>query len=251
LNRVLLLPPEPAPSTAGGGSGLGIVDTGAMAMVGRVGTAATVLRPTGAMELDGQRLDVVTEGEFVEAGTAIRVLYVQGSRVVVAATSHDRQGERGSVGVVLLLCMVGLALLAAEVLFVSFGVIAALSGVALLSAIFVAFQDSTAFGVTMIAVEAVAAPIVLTLAFKLLPKTPFGKALILDGPAQPPGAVAAGELAGLVGKHGITESPLRPAGFARIDGKRVDVVTRGEMLDARCEVKVVEVHGSRVVVARR
>ncbi|MBL8754530.1 MAG: hypothetical protein JNK15_14595 [Planctomycetes bacterium] len=250
LNRVLLLPPEPVPSSSGGGSGRGVVDSGTMGMVGRIGVAATVLRPTGAMEIDGLRLDVVTEGEFVEAGTPIRVLYVQGPRVVVAATSHDRSGERGSVGVVLLLCIVGLALLAAEVLFVSFGVIAALSGVSLLSAIFFAFQDSTSFGVTMVVVEAVAAPIVLTLAFKLLPKTPFGKALILDGPTQSPGAGTPAELASLVGKRGVTESPLRPAGFARIDGKKVDVVTRGEMLDARCEVKVLEVHGSRVVVAR-
>ena len=52
------------------------------------------------MEIDGQRLDVVTEGEFLAAGTAIRILYVQGARVVVAAEPgpNVRAGERGSVG---------------------------------------------------------------------------------------------------------------------------------------------------------
>lgn len=254
FNRVFLVPPRDlSPATAGGGaSGLGLVDAGLTALVGRVGKAATVLRPTGVMEIDGQRIDVVTEGEFVEAGTSLRVLYVQGARVVVAgeAGGQVRASERGSTGLVLLLCILGLALLVAEVILVSFGVIAILSGVALLSAIFVAFQDSIAFGVTMIVVEAIAAPIVLTLSFKLLPKTPFGKALILEAPHQSATAAIEQELKPLVGKTGVTLSPLRPAGFARIDGKRVDVVTRGEMLDNDCPVVVLAVSGNRVVVAR-
>lgn len=249
FNRVFLPPPAPVGATAG--SGLGLADKGLMAYVGRVGTAATVLRPTGAMELDGERVDVVTEGAFVEAGTPVRVLYVQGARVVVAAEPPaDRAGERGSVGLVVLLCVVGLLLLVAEVVFVSFGVIATAAAIALLSAIFVAFQQSVAFGATMVVVEAVASPVVLTLAFKMLPKTRFGKAMILAGP-QAVGTAEDPALRALVGKHGVTVSALRPAGFARIDGARVDVVTRGEMLDADCPVVVLDVAGNRVVVGRR
>lgn len=255
FNRLFLQPPGgPALATAGAsGSGLGLADAGLMALVGRVGKAATVLRPTGAMEVDGQRIDVVTEGEFVEAGTPVRVLYVQGPRVVVAAEGQTaRAGERGSVGLVVLLCILGLGLLVAEVIFVSFGIIATLAGVALLSAIFVAFQESTFFGVAMVVIESIAAPIVLTFAFKLLPKTPFGKALILDAPGTQMTAGAADrDLVGMVGKTGVTVSPLRPAGFARIDGKRVDVVTRGEMLDSDCPIVVLDVSGNRVVVGRR
>ncbi|MBX3463358.1 MAG: hypothetical protein KF830_09315 [Planctomycetes bacterium] len=250
FNRVFLPPPEPAPA-GGGQSGLGLPNASLVALVGRIGTAATVLRPTGTMELDGDRHDVVTEGEFVEPGTPLRVLYVQGNRVVVAAaTPPDRSAESGSVGVVVLLVVVGLALLAAEVFFVSFGVIAVLSGVALLSAVFVAFQDSIAFGVTMLVFEAIAAPAVLTLAFKLLPRTPFGRQLILDGPASPAAAADPGQST-LLHQTGVTLSPLRPAGFARFDGRKVDVVTRGEMLPAGATVVVVEVAGNRVVVAAK
>lgn len=253
FNRVLLAPPGLPDAVVGGGgaSGLGLTDAGLTALVGRTGRAATVLRPTGAMEIDGQRVDVVTEGEFVEAGTALRVLYVQGPRVVVAAEAGTaRAAERGSVGLVVLLCIVGLGLLVAEVVFVSFGIIATMSGVALLSAIFVAFQESTVFGVSMVVVEAIAAPIVLTLSFKLLPKTRFGKQLILEAPVRPTPAAVEDELRTLVGRTGVTISPLRPAGFARIDGKRVDVVTRGEMLDSGCPVVVLSVAGNHVVVAR-
>jgi membrane-bound serine protease (ClpP class) len=75
--------------------------------------------------------------------------------------------------------------------------------------------------------------------------------MILSAPAVPPSAAAAdASLAGLLHKTGVTLSPLRPAGFARIDGRKVDVVTRGEMLDANCPVKVVDTSGNRVVVTR-
>jgi membrane-bound ClpP family serine protease len=263
LNRVFLPPPEPSRATAstdgGGRSGLGLDDKALTALVGRTGTAATVLRPTGVMLIDGERINVVTEGEFVERDTPIRVLYVQGNRVVVASErpgseggAASRGGENGSVGVVILLCVVGLALLVAEVMFVSFGIIATMAGAALFGAVFVAFQESISFGVTMVVVEAIAAPIVLAFSFKLLPKTRFGKALILAGPTVETKAAAAdARLSGFQGKEGVTLSPLRPAGFARIDGKKVDVVTRGEMLEADCPVVVIEVSGNRVVVARR
>lgn len=249
LNRVLL--PAPVPAAGGGpGSGLGLQDQALTGLVGRVGTAETVLRPTGTMMLDGLRVDVVTEGEFVEAGARVRVLYVQGNRVVVA-TEAAADPQRGSVGVVVLLVIVGLCLIVAEVLFVSFGVISVLAGVALLGAVFFAFQESTAIGITTLVTESIAAPMVLGLAFKILPKTPFGKAMILSGPATDGNAAAADPgLGALLGKTGVTLSALRPAGFARIDGRKVDVVTRGEMIDAGATIVVLDVTGNRVVVAR-
>lgn len=259
FNRVLLQPPSGggAGAAAGARSGLGLDDSGLVGLVGRRAKALTVLRPTGTVEIDGEHVDVVTEGEFVEAGATVRVLYVQGRRVVVAADEgaapggDARVGERGSVGVVVLLCIVGLALVAAEVLFVSFGVIGTLAGVSLLSAIFVAFQESTAFGVTMIVVEAVLAPVVVLFTFRLLPKTPFGRALILAGPTTPGNAGAAdADLSSLLNQRGVTLSALRPAGFARIGGRKIDVVTRGDMLPADCAIVVLDVSGNRVVVGR-
>ena len=55
---------------------------------------------------------------------------------------------------------------------------------------------------------------------------------------------------GLEGSRGVVEATLRPAGSARIDGRRVDVVSRGEVIDAGDEVVVVEVSGNRVVVSK-
>ena len=49
------------------------------------GKAATSLRPSGMAELDGQRVDVVTSGEFIEQGAAIEVISVKGAVVRVRA----------------------------------------------------------------------------------------------------------------------------------------------------------------------
>ena len=57
------------------------------ALVGIEGVAVTPLRPAGMAELAGRRVDVVTDGVFVEKGRAVRVVAVEGARVVVAPIS--------------------------------------------------------------------------------------------------------------------------------------------------------------------
>jgi membrane-bound serine protease (ClpP class) len=54
--------------------------------------AVTPLRPAGRARLSGEAdlVDVVTEGDFVEAGTPLRVVRVEGNRVVVRPTSPGR-----------------------------------------------------------------------------------------------------------------------------------------------------------------
>ncbi len=42
--------------------------------LGRTGVAMTPLRPTGIAEIDGERVEVSTEGEFIAAGSNIRIV---------------------------------------------------------------------------------------------------------------------------------------------------------------------------------
>lgn len=55
------------------------------AFLGRVGTAATLLRPSGTADIGGIRLPVVTKGDFIAQGTRIQGVLVQGNRLVVRA----------------------------------------------------------------------------------------------------------------------------------------------------------------------
>jgi len=56
------------------------------------GTAATPLRPAGIASIGGERIDVVSQGEYLEAGTPIEVISVDGNRVVVRPV-RDRSTE--------------------------------------------------------------------------------------------------------------------------------------------------------------
>jgi len=47
------------------------------------GVALTQLRPSGTASINGQRVDVVTEGGLIERGTAVKVVTVEGARIVV------------------------------------------------------------------------------------------------------------------------------------------------------------------------
>ena len=51
-----------------------------------------------------------------------------------------------------------------------------------------------------------------------------------------------------VGKQGIAISPLRQAGVAEIEGKRLDVVTRGEFLAEGEAVRIAQVQGRQIIV---
>jgi membrane-bound serine protease (ClpP class) len=51
--------------------------------IGATGVAQTMLRPSGKADFDGERCDVVTRGEFLEAGAKVRVAEIDGTRVVV------------------------------------------------------------------------------------------------------------------------------------------------------------------------
>jgi membrane-bound serine protease (ClpP class) len=53
------------------------------ALVGHAGIATSYLRPAGVAAIDGQRVDVLTEGEFVAAGSPIVVTRVEGARIFV------------------------------------------------------------------------------------------------------------------------------------------------------------------------
>ncbi|HCY77939.1 MAG TPA: peptidase [Ignavibacteriales bacterium] len=52
-------------------------------LIGKTGIAFTTLRPGGTAEFDGKRVDVVADSEYINQGTKIKVLRVEGIKVVV------------------------------------------------------------------------------------------------------------------------------------------------------------------------
>lgn len=52
-------------------------------LIGKSGKALTVLRPAGIAEIDGKKYDVVADNEYIEPGKPIKVIRVEGIKVVV------------------------------------------------------------------------------------------------------------------------------------------------------------------------
>lgn len=51
--------------------------------MGKQGVSLTTLRPSGKADIDGESVQVMTSGEFIEKGTQIVVTHVDGNRIVV------------------------------------------------------------------------------------------------------------------------------------------------------------------------
>ena len=52
-------------------------------LLGKIGTALTPLRPAGIAYIDDERVDVVTEGSFIDQDSEVIVVKVEGSRIIV------------------------------------------------------------------------------------------------------------------------------------------------------------------------
>jgi len=64
---------------------VGDIGTEKPELLNQTGTALTTLRPAGTAVINAKRVDVVTEGPFIERGSAVKVVAVEGARVVVRA----------------------------------------------------------------------------------------------------------------------------------------------------------------------
>jgi len=59
--------------------------------LGKRGRATTPLRPAGIADIEGARVDVVSEGELIEPGTPIEVARVDGNRIVVRPMNNPTE----------------------------------------------------------------------------------------------------------------------------------------------------------------
>src|SRR5690606_24875432 len=126
-----------------------------------------------------------------------------------------------------ILVVVGFAMLVLEVLLPSGGVLSILSAAAFVAGIIIAFRTGGATtGFTFITVVLVLAPTVMALAFRYLPYTPIGKALLGEAPKDED-VLPSDPRRLLIGKVGVARTKMLPSGSIEIDGQMIDAVARG------------------------
>src|SRR5687767_1010618 len=79
---------------------------------------------------------------------------------------------------------------------------------------------------------------------KYFPDSPMARPFISEGKIGNIGA----EKPELLNQTGVAQTPLRPSGSALINGKKVDVISEGNMIPRGAAIKVVAIEGLRVVV---
>ena len=78
-NRLVLLPPEEESAEHGAGQ----LTAAGTSLLGAIGVAATPLRPAGKAQIGDDFLDVVAEGDYVQPGSRVQVIEIEGNRIVV------------------------------------------------------------------------------------------------------------------------------------------------------------------------
>jgi membrane-bound serine protease (ClpP class) len=53
-------------------------------LLGQTGRTLTVLRPSGSILIDGMRIDALADGTFIPSGVSVKVIRVEGAKVVVS-----------------------------------------------------------------------------------------------------------------------------------------------------------------------
>ncbi|NQT92644.1 MAG: hypothetical protein HQ559_07780 [Lentisphaerae bacterium] len=146
-----------------------------------------------------------------------------------------------------ILLLAGLTLVGAEV-FVPGGILGAMGAIALVLCIIVAFNAfGPVFGSYIAFAIIVLVGVAIVLWIRFFPKTSVGRKMTVSRDLASSKATDE-ELTELEGKYGRTVSDLRPSGFATIEGTRIDVISRGEMISAGVDIVVLEVEGNRVIV---
>jgi len=145
------------------------------------------------------------------------------------------------------LLLVGTLLIGAEV-FIPGAVAGTLGGAALFGAVGVAFEISPTCGFYVLFGVFILVALTTFAWIRLFPKSGIGQKMTLsvDGKVFK----SSDSHQALLGKTGITHSELRPAGYALIEGKRIDVISEGGLIDIHVPICVIKVEGTRVVVRK-
>lgn len=130
------------------------------------------------------------------------------------------------------------------------GLISVCAFACLFGGIFIFFKQSTTLGVTGVIVAVIMIPAVLVVAYRVFPKTRFGKNVTLAPPVREQGDAVPDttELEELLGAEGVVLTPLRPVGMCEFSGRRVECVAETGYVDKDKNVKVIDVESTQVTV---
>lgn len=150
----------------------------------------------------------------------------------------------------ILLQLAGVGVVIVEIFLPSAGLLALMAFGIFGYSLYLVFHDiSTSAGIAFVAADLIMIPALVVIGIKMLARSPVTLRTELSSQegvtSQAPG------LERYLGQEGRALTDLRPAGMARIEDKRVDVVTRGEYIERDSKLVVLAVTANQIVVGRK
>ena len=142
------------------------------------------------------------------------------------------------------------ALIVAEVFVPSGGLISACAGLCLIGGLIIFFKQSAVAGWVGMGVAAIMIPTALIFSYKLLPKTKFGKTVMLTPSQRKKGDAIPNtdKLKAMLGQTGTVVSPLRPVGMCDFSGQRLECVAESGYVNKDSQIEVIKVEGTQLTV---
>jgi membrane-bound ClpP family serine protease len=150
-----------------------------------------------------------------------------------------------------LLLALGLALAVIELFVPSGGLLGLMALVSLVGGIGLAFYRGPWTGLAFLAIAVICLPVGIAVAMRWWPYTPLGRRLLLEVPQQDavlPDSEARRQLKQLIGRIGEAQTLMTPSGAVLIEGRVIDALSAGTVIEPGQHVRVIEVRGNRVLV---
>ena len=150
----------------------------------------------------------------------------------------------------IILQLVGVVVIIAEIILPSGGILSIAALGVFGYSLFIVFNEiSMIIGFSFVAADLILIPVLVIVGLKLLARSPVTLRKTLS--RKEGVSSQSSELESYVGTQGNAVTDLRPAGIAVINGKRVDVVTRGEYLEKDSAIIVTAVTGNQIIVRKK
>jgi membrane-bound ClpP family serine protease len=143
----------------------------------------------------------------------------------------------------LLLFMAGALLLVGELFLPTQGILGTIGVLSIIGGIVVGFRMNQWLGLTLMLITLALAPVAITVALNVWPKTPIGKRMLL-----PPVQASEQQLPVTSGAVGIAVTALRPAGECEFGPHRIEASSEHGPIAKGARVQIVRVEPTRAIV---
>ncbi|MCX7727384.1 MAG: hypothetical protein N2053_11125 [Chitinispirillaceae bacterium] len=149
----------------------------------------------------------------------------------------------------LILQLLGILVIIAEFILPSMGLLTVLAIIMIGYSLFLVFSTvSFTTGIIFLIIDICIFPLLLIGGIKILAASPVTLRKTLDKDENSVDSISTTLLPQMIG---VTITDLHPTGIALFNGKRYDVISRGEFIEKNSSIEILSIEGNKIIVKKR